>query len=1810
MTTKIQPWSSESIVGILLARVAAEPDTAVYRFASEPGPYKELTYRELHAGARQVAASLRDLHPAPTTAVLLHPSGPDFIVAFFGCLYAGVVAVPAAPTRVAGDIRTLEAIAVDSGASVVVTTPSLLRRMQRAVGGGGRGIHFIVQPNALTATHTDLPIVAAHLDHPAYLQYTSGSTGSPRGVMVTHRNVISNLEFIQRDFRHDRSSVSVTWLPHFHDMGLVYGLLQPIYSGFVSIVLPPSILGTSPVKWLEAISRNRATHSGGPNFAYDLCVRKVAVSARAALDLSSWRVAFNGAERVLAETLEQFTRAFSPCGFSSSAFYPAYGLAEATLKVSGAFFSPSCVCRFDANALRQNRIILTKQDDSTRWVSCGMPRADAPVKIIVVDSDRSVQSAPGVVGEIWVSGDSVAKGYWNRPKDTERIFRAFLRDTGEGPFLRTGDLGAILEGELFITGRLKELMIIRGENHYPQDVEQTITEAIACELCVAFTVTVDGEERAIAVCELKPKKLVPDFDSIVACIRCAVTQRHGFTLRTVCFVRAGTLPRTSSGKLQRSKTRDTYFSGEMSIIHQDTLTEQTEISSPVQRVEQQDESEILRRLRQMLSQVLNCAVSYSDTSLALTSTGVDSLKAQEFRALIEKEFGRSVSFEQLLGGGSLRTIASEIAPAIVGVSEENKVCIGGGEDAAWLPCSPGQERLWYAAALASENCPYNLAFGLRLNGNLNLEAWDAALAEIEWRHESLRTNFAAIQGVPRCRIGAARRKVVRVADIRNFPEARREEEARRMAEAESRAPFNLELDPMLRVLIIHLRENERIAVFVVHHIASDVHSFQIILRELSDYYEMLVQGRPIARSHVYRYSQYISDARARLSTVASTRDEIFWASKLKHEVDPLVLPYDNPRPARRTYNADEVQFSVDHALFNRLNDLARLESVTPFVIYASAFYTVLYIISQQRTLMIGCPVANRTSADLQEVVGLFSHPVPVLVTLNGGENLRDLLQSVRAAIVESLEHQELPFSRILEMAPSGNASSLSSVISVMFGFHGTVDEGFKLSDIESTAYHIPWPGTDFSLFLDVEASPQGVRGSMVYDAQIFRRTTIEKVAEDYLAVLSKLALDTSAPITAVLAQETRAKAISPTRLETIPANIVISSTFIADPVRDVIGWWCSELGVSVTTHITPSERLPDQLIDSTSAFRTNAFGLNVILIRLQDFPDDPDYLNNIISLIQSAVHRNPIPHLVYVCPSSIESQALVSKQRDFSDKIRGIPQVELISSTQLMERYSIANWLDVTSDRLASIPYVQEYWAGLATDIVRKTMAYMRAPIKALIVDCDETLWGGICAEDGISNLSISPGHRALQEHLLEQRRRGVLLCLCSKNNPEDVQEVFDRLQGMVLAHSDFEIIKVNWLPKSQNVQEIARELNFSLDSLVFVDNDIRECTEVAAHHPEINVVCLPAHASQYGDFLDHNWIFDQTFNTREGNDRALFYRQNVPREGHRQHATDLKSYVDSLDIRIEFREMDVSTSIRASELTYRTTQFNTSGVHWTAGQIVSAINRGEILGITCNVEDRFGSYGLVGVILLSPGAHAFSVELLALSCRALGRGVEERMIAHVLKIAEQHGYKWVEVPVRSTNRNKPAINFFERVSNETLDVDNRSERRYRIAVSNHIEFNPSFTREESNEKYVNSATLAGIEKSERLSIPSEQLNWVASRLRTAAAILQSFREATRISGLASNSFIPPANPTEEAVASVWAEVLNVGRVGRLDDFFELGGHSLKAMQILARLNERFDVDLPLDLLFDSSPTIADLAKAIDEQSPGRWPSTHQASSV
>jgi acyl-CoA synthetase (AMP-forming)/AMP-acid ligase II len=577
-----------NLVDLLRWRAGRGPERIGFTFLVD-GDRQEsnLSYGALDRWARAIAAWLRARGAAGERVLILTPPGLDFIAAFFGTLYAGAIAIPAFPQRPNRPMPRLNILAADATPRFAMTTTAVLADLAPRLGD-----HAALTRLEWLATDTVELALADAWQPPAiadsdiaYLQYTSGSTSTPKGAMITHANVIANMAMIHEAFAHPPDQPAVSWLPVYHDMGLLSTVLEPLYVGVPCVFMSPLVFLQRPLRWLQAISRYRAATSGAPNFAYDLCVRKVKPEQRGELDLSAWSLAFSGSEPVRAETLAAFSAYFAPCGFRQEAFYPCYGLAEATLFVTGgARRAAPRIASFDAEALQSHRVKPAMNGGGRLLVDCGWPRGG--LEVVVVDVDRGQPVGEGEIGEIWVRGASIAVGYWNRPEESLETFGARLAD-GRGPFMRTGDLGFVRDGSLFITGRHKDLIIVDGRNHYPHDIELTAEQSHALlkpAASAAFAVEIDGEERVVVVAEADYRlrssagsgSVAEDLElaAAAAALRAAVSEHHDLPLHDVVFVRPGTIPRTTSGKIRRAECRARYLRGELDGVHAPSLRRQ------------------------------------------------------------------------------------------------------------------------------------------------------------------------------------------------------------------------------------------------------------------------------------------------------------------------------------------------------------------------------------------------------------------------------------------------------------------------------------------------------------------------------------------------------------------------------------------------------------------------------------------------------------------------------------------------------------------------------------------------------------------------------------------------------------------------------------------------------------------------------------------------------------------------------------------------------------------------------------------------------------------------------------------------------------------------------------------------------------------------------------------------------------------------------------------------------------------------------------------------------------------------------------
>lgn len=691
--------SGRTLVDVLRLRAAEHPDRPALTFLENgETPTESLTYRALDDRARSIAVGIREHLGVGDLAVLLYPSGLEFAAAFLGCLYAGVVPVPAYPPRNARHVGRIEAILRDAEARCILTHSSLVDRLSNWLGRRDPRLFVTSTDSFQTSWAMDWRAEAVPGDSLAFLQYTSGSTGTPKGVMVTHANLLANQRMIQQAFELAEGFVCVSWLPIYHDMGLVGSLLQPLFLGGRCVLMSPTAFLQRPRRWLEAVSSFRAQSTGGPNFAFRLCARAIRDKQRAGLDLSSVDAFFCGSEPINASDLDEFAAAFSEVGLRREALYCCYGMAEATLLATGSIAGRGPVIEeVDGEQLAANTATSPRAGASNvrRIVGCG--RAPEGQEVLIVDpGDRTADAGEdtnyrspledGQIGEIWLRGPSIARGYWNKPELTETTFGARVAGSSSGDggtYLRTGDLGYLRRGELFVTGRLKDLIIIRGRNHYPHDIEATAHDshpAFAGNASAAFALSVDGEDRLVVVQEIDRHRHDEAAISATA-LRAAIAEEHEILPSSVVLVRQSSVPRTSSGKIQRRSCATALVEGTLPIVFEWKGGEQIDIDavgSNDATVPLLTRGRLLaapadtraafleERMRYHVATVMQVPSSELDPDRPLVTMGIDSLMAVELKHRIESEVGVEISLLQLVDGTSLSELAHTVLAEVTG----------------------------------------------------------------------------------------------------------------------------------------------------------------------------------------------------------------------------------------------------------------------------------------------------------------------------------------------------------------------------------------------------------------------------------------------------------------------------------------------------------------------------------------------------------------------------------------------------------------------------------------------------------------------------------------------------------------------------------------------------------------------------------------------------------------------------------------------------------------------------------------------------------------------------------------------------------------------------------------------------------------------------------------------------------------------------------------------------------------------------------------------------------------------------------------
>ncbi|HEX7446278.1 MAG TPA: non-ribosomal peptide synthase/polyketide synthase [Pirellulales bacterium] len=1091
---------AENIVALARQRARQQADTVAYTFLVDgEAEERHFTYAALDRRARTIAAALQQRAAPGDRILLLYEPGLEYVAAFFGCLYAGMVAVPAfppEPLRLNRTLPRLQAMIADAQAALVLGSSAGLAWFEPLLADLAGNLRLLAT-DELSVSPGDWTPVAVSAEDLAYLQYTSGSTGAPRGVMIDHSNLWHNVAQIERG--QGSRTVGVTWLPMYHDFGLVAAVLLPMYSGSRTISMSPLAFVQRPWRWLAAVTRYRGTIIGGPNFAYDLCVRKISPDERRQLDLSSLAIVLNGAEAVRHETLERFVEAFGPFGFRREAFVPCYGLAEATLGVTGgaSLAGGPVVERFEISALSRHRAVVGINGRPTRaLVSSG--RCLARTEVLIVDPDSHSERSARQIGEIWVRSPGVASGYWNRPQETEQAFRAYLPD-GRGPYLRTGDLGFLHAGELFVTGRLKDQIIICGRNLYAQDIEDTVGRAHALlksDAGAAFSIDAEGQERLVVVQELKRTPKNTNLEEVFAAIRQAVLSEHDVPPFAIALIRSGSLPRTTSHKVQRRACRQLFLEEQLEPLYQwRAETHHSALDGAGQPAAPRTETEA--RLLELWREVLqNDTRGIHDNFF---EHGGQSLLATQLVARVRRQWQIDLPLAALFRSPTIASLAAEIDAAPREQCSRATTPLATSNCPSQAPLSFAQQRLYFMDELAPESSLNHLSVAVRVAGPLDGDAMWRSLLAITDRHQSLRTTFARTENGPVQMIHPWQLPTLAEIDLRDSPPEDRQRIAGEHIDAEARRMFDLAQGPLWRVIWLQLADDDHRLLLAMHHIIADGWSMGVLLSELWQVYQaQLLDLPPPLPPLPLQYLDYVTWQRSAEAIAQTEAQLVYWRRQLVDDPPPLELPTDRPRPAAQTYRGATHPIELSTELTSQIEALARDSGATPFVVLLASLQALLHRYTGQTDFCLGAAAANRARPEFEPLVGFFVNMLPLRADLSDDPSFEQLLQRAKQTALTAFDQQEVPFERLVEEFAATRDASRSPLFQVALVVQNT-----PLPSVPGVAFdEIHTGAAKYDLTFALADRGGRLAGTLEYSTDLFDADTIDRIIANWSALLA------------------------------------------------------------------------------------------------------------------------------------------------------------------------------------------------------------------------------------------------------------------------------------------------------------------------------------------------------------------------------------------------------------------------------------------------------------------------------------------------------------------------------------------------------------------------------------------------------------------------------------------------------------------------------------------------------------------------------------
>lgn len=1182
-------------------------------------------------------------------------------------------------------------------------------------------------------------------------------------------------------------------------------------------------------------------------------------------------------------------------------------------------------------------------------------------------------------------------------------------------------------------------------------------------------------------------------------------------------------------------------------------------------------AEIISNIREHVCQITGHDPSDIKDNDSFADLGIDSVMAINLRNRLQAELGDAIKLPNTFileypSIGKLATFLSEII-------KNSHLIIS---ESTTYPLSLGQQRMYFTYKLAHQIPAYNCSLTLKFDGNLDTSKLQNVCKQVVSRHQILHTIFKEEKGEIQSKIlpsNASPFEFLRLDTDLSTVES--------ILDNQTYQLFNLDKGPLIRFVLIKISPESHLFMVISHHIVLDGISFHILLKEIMILYNRGdINKLPIIKN---TYQDFTNWQRKWVVSKEVKQHLDYWIKTLSH-ANPL---FKHKKTMTKSINItkNQYKFALPNNVITSLLDFCKSNKYVPFYTILTAFQIYLAQFFENNNFVIGVLTAGRTNTEFEDTVGFLLNIFPFLTEINHDESFNVSVSKTITTHQEGMPHQNVPIELILSSLKLSREFGFNPLFQVSFVYQNfNLSDMLIFNDVKTQYFDANGGMTQDDLVFEVRPEHNNFQIIIKYNPELFHHhDDIIKMSEEFSDLLNHLLLQPANSI------------IEMAKINLTKIPIVIASTFTAEPLESTLQFWINKLKMPFSIQFAPYNQIIQELLNYKSSLRTNRSGTNVILFRVEDLPvqlfsynEIVKSLDGLIKSIREYVADRHAPLFICICPPSplylekfMEDKQYERIYQHIEMNLKNIPEIHLINQSNLMS-YFIRDYYDPITDASGHIPYTPFYFSALGTSICRSIYSLYSQPHKVIVFDADNTLWQGIIGEDGVDGIKITAPFLALQSFLVKQSESGMLLCLCSKNNEEDIMQFFDKYPNIPLKKKHLTTWKINWQSKSENIKQFAHDLKLGLDSFIFLDDNIMECEEVKANCPGVLTLKLPDDPVHFTIFLDNVWAFDHLAVTDTDKQRTQLYQQNVHREAFRLKSNSYQEFLDNLQLDISIDPLTLKDIPRVVQLTQRTNQFNMTTQRKTESEVMSYVSEG---CLTITVKDRFGSYGLVGVIFYRFDSRQLVIENFLLSCRVLGKGVEHKIVSELGRLAKSKGCDNLLFHFSTTARNLPAKLFLEYINAENnpagwiLAVDK--------ALKTKLIGEPALFEEEDSKAQMPSSSSFPLP-----TMSSDLAQEIADSLDNPTAILHCINEELAHERERITPVISGTSSLEKNIANLFAGILHLNEISVHDNFFELGATSLTMVQAQSELHNSLNINVPL-IEFFHYPTVSTLAEFV-----------------